>query len=107
MAKPLIYKIVGVSHGKEARQQRGGAPTESWMIEWGRGRGVDFVIRYFPSRKGWRVLDIRNAKPIDLGGSWKTRRVKAYRGQARGMRYWGSEDAAIMAALSGLDSYVS
>lgn len=100
MANPAApYRIIGLRGQHIVEGKRRGSPAESWLCHWGKERRCDFVIRYFPSRKGWRVLDIREATctSINMG-----RRVDVWRGQKRGQRYWPNADAAVMAALHGL-----
>ena len=92
------YKRIGITKdGKiiEWTPHRDGAPNEAWLIAWGKERYCAIVIRYFPSRKGWRLIDIRNAVQKSVG-------YKSYPqwfGQVRGTRYYPTEDAAVMAAI--------
>lgn len=99
MANPAAdYKVIGVAQGRVIEERRPGAPTEGWLVGWGRRGGCAFVIRYFPSRRGWRILDIRNVQffaASNRHSSW-------YTGQQRGERYYPNEDAAVMVAMAML-----
>jgi len=44
------------------------APKESFLLSRGQARRAAFVARYWPSKKGWRVVDIRQAKCVEVGG---------------------------------------
>ena len=55
------------------------------------------MIRYFPSKKGWRVLDIRNATCVRMNIHGAA--IDGWRGQIRGKKYYPNEDAAVMVAL--------
>jgi hypothetical protein len=57
-----------------------------------------FVIRYFPSRQGWRILDIRQA----VGRTVPGKRYAIWNGQVRGQKYYPTPDAAIMIAIHKL-----
>lgn len=92
------YKIIGLCGQRSVEGTRLAAPSENWLCEWGKARRCDFVIRYFPSRKGWRVLDIRNASSWQMPGV----RRPMWTGMICGKRYFPTEDAAVMAALHGL-----
>jgi hypothetical protein len=89
------YKVLGVSSKRVVERTRSGAPQERWLISWGKSHHVDFVIRYLPSKKGWRVLDIRAALEVGPAGG-----LRFYTGQRRHPRYWPSEDAAVMFAMA-------
>lgn len=92
-----LYDIWGVRGDKliKSDKPRKGSPTEGWMCQWGKDRSCDAVIRHFPGRKGYRLLDIREARQFQLPG----RQIKVWRGQVRGDRFYPSVDAAIMAWL--------
>ncbi len=93
------YKVIGITSSKRiVETTRNGAPTESFMCEWGKGRRAEFVIRYFPSRKGWRILDLRTASSWQMPGV----RRPAWRGQKRDPKFYPTEDAAVMVALHRL-----
>ncbi len=89
------YHIIGVKGTEVRTGVHEGAPSESWLCAWGMRRQVDFVIRYFPSRKGWRVLDIRDV--ISVMPSPHSARM-FYTGQ-RHSKFYGTEDAAVMVAI--------
>ncbi len=89
------YKILIVKPGRVIERIHQGAPAESKLIKWGTSLKATAVIRYFPSRKGWRVLDVRNAQFF----SSANQREGHWIGQVRGKKYYETEDAAVMVAL--------
>lgn len=84
-----------------------GPPTDSMMIKWAKGdpRGYPasrvpagwFLVRYYPSRKGWKVIDIRQARLVTKA---ENPNVSWYAGVQRGTRLYPSPDAAIMHVLA-------
>jgi hypothetical protein len=95
MANIEFYDIHGVRGERMVAGKRKGAPTEAWMIGWAKDRNCQAVVRYYPSRKGWRLLDVRNARKIDAPGQ----RYAMWKGQVRQPQFWPNVDAAIMAWL--------
>lgn len=92
------YKIVLVRVPNAVKVYRSAkAPDTDRMLERAKQNRSLFVIRYWPSRKGWRVLDARKAQCFDMpngrGGFYP---------KWSGHRYlnavFPSEDAAVMAA---------
>lgn len=101
MAKHTPYTVwFCVGHAVIEKVHRG-APTETWMIDRGRSHRAFAVIRYFPSRKGWRFLDIRNLSSFQLPGSGRT----IYKGAVRGAHFYPTAEAAHMAALAMLGGH--
>lgn len=101
------YEVIGVARGGtviEHKLGKLGAPPENWLCAWGKAKGCAFVIRYFPSKKGWRVLDIRNATGRQAAGG---RGFQMWQGQVRGTRYWPNKDAAIMYAIHTMSGHSS
>jgi hypothetical protein len=91
------YKIVMVRHaGSIKTYNRSLAPDTTWMLEFGKRNASKFVTRFWPSKKGWRVLDMRNAQNFTTNGAGYPMWV--------GWRYlptiFPSEEAAVMAAIS-------
>lgn len=93
-AKP-VYKIFGVRLSGVVEGTVRGAPPDSRLCAWGQPRGCGFVVRYMPSRKGWVILDIRNATSVPVQGS-----ITAWYGQHKLLRTYPNEDAAIMHAMT-------
>lgn len=89
------YKIIGVGPARVIERKKNGAPAEGWLCEFGKKNSVPMVIRYYPSRKGWRILDLRRAQCFGVNG----RAFNIWKGQVRGQRYWPTEDAAIAVAM--------
>lgn len=99
-----MYEIAFVMPGgRVVEKKRQGCPAESWMIANGQARRAGFAIRYYPSRKGWRLLDIRGVTSFEAPGA----RYRIYKGQVRGARYWPTKDAAIMVAIQKLSGHSS
>lgn len=90
-----IYTCIGIRGHRTKRWTCGGAPTEAQLIGRGSKNGCDAVIRYFPSKKGWRILDIRKARAVQHPSG----RTTFWTGQVRGTTYYPNEDAAVMAAI--------
>lgn len=92
------YRIIFVLSGGQtvvAHQER--APDARTMISLGQHKNAKFVIRYWPSRNAWRVLDIRNAQLVTSATNhrwWKAI------GHDFLNTMFPSEDAAVMAAFA-------
>ena len=97
------YTLLGIhaSTGGVVEGHRRGSPSESFLCSWGKARGCAFVIRYWPSLKGWRILDIRKAVESRRGSPHN---YSIWNGQTRGTRLYPNEDAAVMHALAILSS---
>lgn len=87
------YRVVGIRpHGAEVARVFQGAPSETIMADWARRNGCVFVTRYYPSRKGWLVLDLRHLDFV-LSASHSYRKAVGIR---RLKRTYPSEAAAMM-----------
>lgn len=98
MASLATYKIIAIRpHGTFERKVKG-APSESSVIAWARNRSAPFVTRYYPSKRGWRLIDLRNVieVPVYIG---KGRQSMQYKGFIRGDKYYETEDQAVMVAM--------
>lgn len=95
------YTLTGICRGGKVVEGRGTSkpPDEVRMAKWGKERQVLFVLRYMPSKKGWRALDIRNAQ-VFVQGTMAGRQYEVVRGAVRGTRIWPNLDAAIMYLLT-------
>lgn len=97
MASLATYKIIAVRpHGTFEKKTRG-APVESSIIAWALSRRGSFVIRYYPSKRGWRLIDLRNVVRIPISNAGRP--IDAFKGQIRGTKYYPTEDAAVMVAM--------
>lgn len=92
------YLLVGVKSGAmvQSKRRTHKAPTEATMIKWGKERGCLFVLRYFPSKKGWRALDIRGASVSEMAHPYRGMHFPIVHGAVRGTRYWPTAEAAAM-----------
>lgn len=95
MATAARYKMIGVTRGGGGVIERTvtGAPSESKLVGWAAEKGCGAAIRYYPSKRGWGLYDVRRALPVMMG------RAKVWRNFQRSTRYWPTEDAAVMAAV--------
>lgn len=69
------YKVVAINRRtqREVRHTFDGAPSEQLIAGWlGRKGGLQewVVTRYYPSKKGWLIIDYQNAfaQPLRRGG---------------------------------------
>lgn len=92
---PTVYKIVGVAPNRVWEGRMTGSPSDYRLCAWGKQSNVQFVIRFFPTRKGWGVLDIRRAFPRALA----SKKITIWRGHQRHDTYFPNEDAAVMWAM--------
>jgi hypothetical protein len=93
------YKVLLVKPGGVIKEHSHvGAPPESTLLRWGTSLKAGFVIRYFPSKRGWRLLDVRTAQFF----SSADRRQGRWVGHVRGQKYYETEDAAVMVAIHKL-----
>lgn len=99
MASKAVYKIVGVSTTAQvlSRSVRG-APSDARIVRWARAKNIQFAARYFPSRKGWVVYDLRNVL-IKMRVASSGREFQEILGLARMPRTIATEDAAVMLML--------
>lgn len=97
------YVMTGI-RGTRVEKSRGRnkPPTDVQMTVWGKERGLHFVIRFWPSRKGWMALDIRAAQVFDRSSraGFKFSNVV---GHIRGTRVYPSEEAAVMHLMAVMD----
>jgi hypothetical protein len=75
-----------------------GAPSDARLASWCRQRSqpYDVVVRYFPSRKGWLVLDMRNVS-VRIGPNPGS--PVYWHGIQRSTRVYATESAAVMKAM--------
>lgn len=90
------YKLIGVAPSRTTSTQHRNAPTNHQMAAYADRNGLHFVIRYYPTRKGWMVLDVRNRRRMDLHNR---KSVWVSKSLARHPRVFPSEDAAVMWAM--------
>ena len=94
------YELTGICLGGRTVHgvHKHGAPSAGQLCTWGKAKGAAFVMRYYPSKRGWRLLDIRKA--IQAGGNSSPR---FWVGMVTGERIYPSMDAAIMHAIAILN----
>lgn len=96
MASVGTYKIIAIGPGHTIERTRQGAPNDSWIVGWAMLKKKQFVTRYYPSRKGWLVIDCRRAIEVTAAG-----RYKHIVGHNRiNDRVFPHENAAVMFAMS-------
>lgn len=92
------YKIIYVARGQTTQNFHDGAPPENYLCSSGARRKAAAVIRFFPSRKGWVVLDIREAVTVGINVPGRGPLI-TYKGQRRSKPF-PNEDAAVMYAMA-------
>lgn len=93
MPSSATYEIIFMGGIPETRRSKKGAPSDTWLCATGARLKAQFAIRYFPSRKGWMVLDLRRARKVQT-----VSRRNFWRGQERLQKVCPTEDAAVMLA---------
>lgn len=99
------YELIGVDGVRVVRTKKAHpkAPSTDTMVRWGLRRKVRFVLRYMPSKKGWRAVDIRGAHknpPMQLqNGSV----ISTFVGHKVLPRIYPNEDAAVMHLMAVMD----
>ena len=95
--KPKKYQIIYVkSGGRLAIAQSEEALTTQQMANFALRRDATCAIRFWPSKKGWRVLDLRNAQALTK--SFGQRNYDTVVGARFLPTIFPSEDSAVMAA---------
>lgn len=95
MPESPTYKIAFIDAGRVVEKTRKGAPTEAWMCSWARRHHARIVCRFYPKYGGWKLIDVRDAREIEIPG-----KGKIWKGHRRGTRVYPSEDAAVMRAMA-------
>lgn len=96
MDSAAVYKIVAIGAGRTIERKRTGAPNDAWMVQWAMLKKMQFVTRYWPSRKGWMVIDCRKA--IKVG--WRGNFTQIVGHSRMNDRVFPHENAAVMFAMS-------
>ena len=65
-----VYEVIFVGCTPERRYRFMSAPTAEKLCDIGARLKAQFAVRYFPSRKGWMVLDIRRARRVNTAGRY-------------------------------------
>lgn len=96
MAKYTVVAIRASGSVRQTERTFNGAPSEAKLASVFRG-GVekyDLAIRYYPSRKGWVIIDLRNAtiKELQSGRQYWTN-------TRRSSKTYPNESAAVMKAI--------
>jgi len=63
----MAYDVIGIrADGTvvEHRKQWSRAPNDARLVNWGQRWACAVVIRYWPSKKGWIPLDIREVRLV-------------------------------------------
>lgn len=89
------YEVYGVLPGKVVKHRFLTAPSDMQLVAWGLKAGASFVVRYWPSKKGWAALDIRKARTFDVRLA-TGRAYPSATGHIRGTTVYPSIDAAVM-----------
>ena len=97
MVSVTHYPVSFVAGSRVTIHRHRGAPGDSWMCSFGKKRGAQFAIRYFPSKKAWIALDIRKA--VETSGYGRNGQ-KWWVGQKRIPRQFPTEDAAVVYVIA-------
>lgn len=95
------YRVIGIIDASTFKEstKRGRVPKDSEVCEWAHKHGCRMAVRYFPSMKGWRLCDLRNARQVALyPGSSKG----YWRGHAWSPRAYSKPEIAVMIGLHEL-----
>ena len=98
MASYVVVAMRATGSVRQIERTFKSAPSEAVLARTFRGRGrdqdYDLAIRYYPSRKGWMIVDLRNAykKQLVSGREYWT-------GTRRSPKAYPNEAAAIMKAI--------
>lgn len=93
MPSSATYEIIFMGGIPETRRSKKGAPSDAWICETGARLKAQFAARYFPSRRGWIVFDLRKARKIRTAS-----RYDLWVGHDRLQTVCPNEDAAAMLA---------
>lgn len=98
MAEAAIYHVTGLRGSTQIKKRYVGAPKESYLCSWAFANKFAMVVRYWPSKKGWMILDTRKTenRPIPTRNNGT---VNRWQGQVRLPKIYPTEDAAVMAAI--------
>lgn len=98
----MKYEVWGVTdHGDTLKHSTRFilAPTNNQLCAWAHRNKLAFVVRYYPSKKGWRALDTRVLKRVYLRQRRYPAKVNVLRApkEALGSFVAPNVDAALMA----------
>lgn len=94
---PTYHIVYVCARGRLMQTSFDRSPPDARVLERGKRSGALFAVRFWPSRKGWRICDMRRAQCF-----------RAYTGFDKWANYaWSnkvypSESAAVMVALANL-----
>ncbi len=92
------YKVLYVcTNGRMAKTTFKGSPKDSWVLERGKKYGAKFAIRFWPSKKGWRLCDMRLAQNF-VGGQRNS--FSKWINYEWSKLIYPNEDAAVMHGLA-------
>lgn len=89
------YRVIGVAANRIVETTMQGAPGPSRFCAWAKKLRLDLVVRYYPSKRGWMVSDVRKARKATLVAReiWLSRSIKRFD------RVFPNEDSAVMWAM--------
>lgn len=101
MANYVVVALRAAGDVRQIERTFKGAPPDSRLAQAFRGgtNRYDLAVRYFPSRKGWMIIDMRNA-------FYKYTRsdLPYWTGTKRSKRVYPSESAAVVKAIYMLNA---
>lgn len=93
------YVVTYIASGGRIYKSRfRGSPKDSWVLEKGKRCAAHYAVRKWPSKKGWRLCDMRNAQCFTeyKGGPAHAK----WTDYAWSERIYPNEESAIMHALA-------
>ncbi len=100
MVSKVIYRVTAIrAGGGTITREFKGAPSEIKMFPWAVAtHNAAFVVRYYPTKKGWIIHDFRRANPI-VKSDGIGRNYPELVGVVRSKKTYATEDAAVMVAI--------
>ena len=99
----MTYCVTYIMPGGTLRHSRfDKAPTDAWVLRRGQyhpGCKALYAVRMWPSRRGWRIMDMREAVIVQPSNI-VTNTYSVWKGYCWSERVYPSEDAAVMHAMA-------
>jgi len=96
------YTITAIGPNRTFACKVAGAPNDSRIANFAEAKHCPLATRYFPSKKGWVLFDLRTAVKVNMGV--RGRNVAVWKGIKRHPKLFTTEDAAVMWAMHKLQA---
>lgn len=94
------YKITMITKSRDVKvRSTHGAPSEQRQCRLAERYSAAFVIRYWPSKKGWQILDTRKMHCVGSFTAKNGAIIPKFVGHQRSPKIYPNEHAAVMHAL--------